>query len=59
MEEQFFEWRISNTSSKNTILFIRVEVRLFVLSSEIEDRDEVEVATGRSKIRSSQLGEAK
>jgi hypothetical protein len=30
---------------------LRVEVSLFVLSPKIEDRDEVEVATGRSTKR--------
>jgi hypothetical protein len=32
---------------------LRVEVSLFVLNPEIEDRDEVEVATGRSTKRPS------
>jgi hypothetical protein len=33
--------------SENSRISLRVEVSLFVLSPEIEDRDEVEVATGR------------
>jgi hypothetical protein len=33
------------------VVSLRVEVSLFVLSPEIEDRDEVEVTTGRKEPR--------
>jgi hypothetical protein len=39
------------------IISLRVEVTLFVLSPGIEDRDEVEVATGRSTKRPSSLND--
>jgi hypothetical protein len=39
------------TDDKYKIISLRVEVSFFVLIPEIEDRDEVEVATGRNTKR--------
>jgi hypothetical protein len=41
----------------HSIISLRVEVSLFVVSLEIEDRDAVEVATGRSTKRPSTLND--
>jgi hypothetical protein len=39
------------------MISLRVEVSLFVLSPEIEDRDEVEVATGRMILYYKKIGD--